>query len=240
MAKLIIANWKMNPMTESEALKLAKASDFSNVVVTPPFIFMNALKKTLKKAKLGAQNGFFEKRGPYTGEVSFSQLKAFGVRSIIIGHSESRALGETDDIINKKTGVSLREKFRTILCVGEPWIVRKKGFAAAENFVKKQLFTDLKGIQGLSNLVVAYEPIWAIGTGKNDDPEKTVRMAISIKEFLRSKFKIRNPKLLYGGSVKAKNIQGFIREKTIDGVLVGGASLKPAEFIKIVKITAKY
>lgn len=239
MAKLIIANWKMNPRTEAESLKLAKVSDFPNVVVAPPFVFLDAAKNILRRADLGAQNVAAEKEGAETGEIAVSQLKALGVRYVIIGHSERRALGETDRLINRKIKIALENDLKAILCVGEPLTVRKRGLRAAQNFVGKQLLSDLRGVRKSNNLLIAYEPIWAIGTGKSDNPAETVAMTIFIKKNLYSKFKI-NTKLLYGGSVNAKNALAFLREGEINGALVGGASLKPAEFKKIVKIASQY
>lgn len=233
MKKLIVANWKMNPLSEKEAIRLAKACDLPRVTIAPPFVFLAALKKILKKARLGAQDAFFEKQGPYTGEISFGELNDFGVKDVIIGHSERRALGETDVLINKKIKALLETHFRVILCVGEPFSVRKKGLNAAKKFVAKQLLADLRGMKKFDNLTVAYEPIWAIGSGKNDDPKEAAQMADAIKSLIKTP-------VLYGGSVNAKNIRGFLRERSIDGALVGGASLKPAEFIKIVKAAAEY
>ncbi len=244
MRKLLIANWKLNPEREEAALNLARAYDLPGVVVAPPFVFIAGLSRVLKRAVLGAQNVFFEKKGAYTGEISPPELFDLGVRYVILGHSERRALGETDSLINKKIKASLRIGLKAVLCVGEPLTVRKRGAKAAQNFVKGQLQNDLRGIKNLKfkikNLIIAYEPIWAIGTGRADRPEEAAAMADSIKEFLNLKFKNQNSKVLYGGSVNAKNAESFLSVKVIDGALVGGASLRAAEFKKIVKICGRY
>ncbi len=235
MSQLLVANWKMNPASESEAVKLARASDANNVVICPPFPFLRAIKQAIKKAALGAQDVFWENPpasgGAYTGEVSAKMLKGLGVRYTIIGHSERRRwLHETDEMINKKIQAVLKADLKAILCVGEPFSVRKKGLTAAKNFVKKQLKKDLRGVK--SKFIIAYEPIWAIGTGKPDNPRETAEMAKFIKNLSRAR-------VLYGGSVTSLNIGRILEYNEIDGALVGGASLKAGEFKKIIKIASK-
>jgi len=240
MKKLIIANWKMNPSSVSAAVRLAAKTEKgalksgNDIVVAPPFPFLLSVKKVLKKAKLGAQDDFWENQGAYTGEISPAMLKSSGVKYVIVGHSERRRLGETDDAINKKIKASLKAGLKPILCVGESLEVRKKGLTAAKNFVKSQLKKDLKGLPRPGGIIVAYEPIWAIGTGKSDKPQDTVEMAIFIKGIAGSKAKI-----LYGGSVTSKNAKNFLQYKEIDGALVGGASLKAGEFNKIINSANK-
>jgi len=233
MNKLIIANWKMNPTTLGGAIRIAKASDEKKVVVVPPFVFTEEIGRILRKAELGAQDVFWKDSGAYTGEVSWRELKRLGVKYVIIGHSERRALGEDDSIVNKKLKIVLAHGFKAILCVGEKWSVRKRGTRAAENFVKNQLKKGLSGIQNskfkIRNLLVAYEPVWAIGTGRNDTPSDSSEMAGFIKKLLPVR-------VLYGGSVKARNAKSFLAVRNIDGVLVGGASLKMAEFKKIISL----
>ncbi len=260
MKKLIVANWKMNPDSPARAVRLAKqieagvpASKKIEVVIAPPFPFLEDVKKVIKKAKLGAQNMSDEKRGAHTGEVSANELKNLGVSYVILGHSERRALGETDEMINKKVIVAFQENVTVILCVGEPLSVRKKGIAAAKKFVADQLKKDLRGIENwelparrsfgtggkIENLTIAYEPIWAISSvshGKSDTPEDAVEMITFIKSILHSPFSILHFRVLYGGSVNAQNAASFLCYNEIDGALVGGASLKPKEFIKIVNI----
>jgi len=138
-------------------------------------------------------------------------------------------LGETDGVINKKVTAALKHGLKVILCVGEQWPVRKKGLAAARSFVKNQLGKDLKGVKNSGNLIVAYEPVWAIGTGKNDAPENASNMAGFIKS------NTHGVRVLYGGSVNGKNARSFAKAAKIDGLLVGGASLKSGEFGKIIQ-----
>ncbi len=236
--KLIVANWKMNPATIREAARLAKAYDKKGALIAPPFVFLEAVGKVLGKASLGAQNVFFEDNGAWTGEISLRQLKSLGVKAVILGHSERRKLGETDELIGKKVAAALKGGLKVILCVGENWDVRKRGKRAAYAFVKKQLAADLSGIRNskfeIRNLTVAYEPIWAIGTGRNDDPEDAAEMSGFVKAVLYSKFEILKSKILYGGSVTAGNAGGFLARPEIDGVLVGGASLRAGEFRRII------
>lgn len=244
--KIIALNWKLNPETEKEALSLLGFSDRKSVLLFPPSIFLAKIAQKAKRAGVGAQNIFWEERGAFTGEISPSMVKDSGSRWVLIGHSERRKyFGETDDIVNRKVKAALGARLKVILCVGEPWEVRKKGIRAAKAFVRNQLKKDLSGIKNfkfqIKNLVVAYEPIWAIGTGKSDKPEESAEMAEFIKETLYPKplpaqaGHTLNPKVLYGGSVNAKNIAAFLEPREIDGVLVGGASLKKEELKRIFK-----
>lgn len=246
--KLLVANWKANPDSPGRALVLAKKiekatpkSKVVEVVIAPPFPFLLPVAKVLKKAKLGAQDVFWEDIGPYTSEISWHQLKHLKVAYVIVGHSERRRLlRETDDIVNKKVLAALKAGLKVILCVGEPKAIRKKGIGAAKNYVKSQLQKDLRGLKPKTKkLVIAYEPIWAIGTGAPDKPEDTVKMAQFIKTSLNTKFKILNTRILYGGSVTGKNAAAFLKHGGIGGALVGGASLKPKEFGKIITIASK-
>jgi len=185
MRKLLAANWKENPKTERQALKLfddvakiAKGSG-AEIVVCPPFIYMEEISNAFGKLKskknfsFGAQDVFWEEKGPYTSEVGPKMLKSLGARYVIIGHSERRRwLHETDAMINKKIKLALKDNLKVILCVGEPLSVRKKGIAAAEKFIQRQLEKDFAGIARsrlhAPEIVIAYEPIWAIGTGRSD------------------------------------------------------------------------
>ncbi len=246
--KILIANWKSNPDNPKSAVKLAKAIDKKGVVVAPPFPFLSAVRKTIKKSALGAQDLFWAD-GPYTGEVSARDLKILKVKYVIVGHSERRRyLSETDELINKKVKAALKAGLKVVLCVGEPAIIRKRGIKKAKEFVKKQLVADLKKIPLNSKfyilnsrLIVAYEPVWAISTAKGskpDTPQDAVEMIEFIKGILYSKFHILNPKVLYGGSVTAKNARGFLKNPpaggVIDGALVGSASLHPLEFHSVI------
>lgn len=240
MKKLIIANWKMNPISlkEAESLFNSFKKEIKNIkdieiVICPPFIYLSDLK--LKNLKLGAQNCFWKNQGAYTGEISPLMLKDLGVEYVIIGHSERRNyLGETDEMINKKLLAALESGLKVILCIGET-LEQKKG-GIQKKVVQKQLNLDLKEIKNLKfkikNLVVAYEPVWAIGTGNYCQPEEALEMINFIK--LKTKSLKLKTKVLYGGSVDAKNVAGYVKYPEIDGALVGGASLNPTEFKKII------
>jgi triosephosphate isomerase len=255
--KLIIANWKMNPSSSRDACALAEKTDAAagehenvQVVIAPPVPFLLLIAPHLAYATLGAQNVSWERQGAFTGEVSAAMLKNSKVEYVIVGHSERRALGETDAMVNKKVLAALKAGLKAILCVGEPWEVRKKGLPAAKQFVRRQLVSDLRGIHSSHlkpityNLCIAYEPVWAISGGdpnhKADNPENAIEMILHIKKILFSIFHFLDSRVLYGGSVNAKNAEGFLREPEIGGALVGGASLKSDEFAKILKAAAKY
>lgn len=236
--KLIVANWKMNPLTVTEAARLARAEDKRGVVIAPPAPFLAGVHDVLVRAKLGAQDVFFEMKGAYTGAVAPAMLTSLGVRYVIIGHSERRAQGESDAMVKKKVQLALAKHLTVILCVGEPWSVRKKGMAAAKRFIARQLRMALKGVirspLRTARLIIAYEPVWAIGTGKADHPLAAAAIATFIKKLLATRYVLHTARVLYGGSVTPHNAAAFLREKSIDGALVGGASLRPRDFMKII------
>ena len=202
------------------------------------------IKSQISNLKLGAQNVFYEKKGAYTGEISPGMLKNFGVRYIIIGHSERRALGEMDEVINKKVKAALEEGFKVILCVGE-----KERDLNGEylNFLKMQMNEGLKGISKklLNNLLVAYEPVWAISSNagaRADNPESAMQIAIFIRRELLpviGNYAARNIPILYGGSVNPENAGGFLERAGMQGLLVGGQSLIPKNFGEILAIANK-
>jgi triosephosphate isomerase len=235
MKKILFANWKMNPKTENEAVKLARASDFENAVVIPPFPFLKEVKNVLKNASLGAQDVFYEEKGAYTGEVSPVMLKKLGVKYVVVGHSERRRLGESDEMIAKKVKAGLDAGLKVILCVGEPVGIYKKGKRAIEVFIEKQLSFIKNYKLKIGNLTIAYEPIWAVGTGRNADPEDAARVVQFIQKslFKNQKSKV---KILYGGSTNSKNTKSFLDKKEISGLLIGGASIDAKEFRKMIKI----
>lgn len=241
MKKLIVANWKSNPPTLAQAIRLAKASDFKNVIIAPPHVYLDSLSKILKNASLGAQNTFSKDGGPYTGEVSPRQIKSLKAEYVILGHSERRKyLAETDEIVNEKVKLAIKKGLKVVLCVGENWSTRRKGIATAKEFVANQLNKDLIQTKNLKlktkNLLIAYEPVWAIGTGKADTPKNAAEMMGFIKDYLNSKLEIRNSKLLYGGSVTPENAEAFLAQPEIDGALIGSSSLIPQQFKTIIKI----
>ena len=255
MKKLVVANWKENPESERDAVSLAKRiekgiskSGKNEVVIAPPFPFLSAVEKVFKRVKLCAQNVFWENKGAYTGEVSPTMLKNSGVEYVIIGHSERRRLGETDEMLNKKVKASLKAGLKVILCVGESTRAtrdKRQETRKAKNFVKNQLRKDLKNILHStfyilhSRLIIAYEPVWAISANKNsrpDTPENALEMIKFIKDFLLVSCHLSHVPVLYGGSVTSKNAKSFLQYKEIDGALVGGASLNAEEFNKIVSL----
>jgi triosephosphate isomerase len=249
MGKLIAANWKEHPKTERRALALfgvvakAKRPTSVEVVVCPPFIYLEEIvrafrrmpARTRERLTVGVQDVFWAEQGAFTSEVGPAMLRSLGVTHAIIGHSERRKFEkETDATINKKIALAVGDGMRVILCVGEPLAVRRKGIAAAKKFVARQLAKDLKNIS-LKNdaIAIAYEPIWAIGTGRNDKPEDAREMAVFVKSLLK-KQKRAKIRFLYGGSVNGRNAADYVQLNEIDGALVGGASLKAAEFKKII------
>lgn len=225
MKKLLIANWKMNPVFEKDAVKLAQGSDIKNTVIAPPFLFLKSIKSVLKNATLCAQDVFYEEQGAYTGEVSPLMLKKLGVKYVLVGHSERRHLGESDGMILKKMRTTLDAGLKVVLCVGEPLSVRKKGDIEVKKYIKNQL----RGVSYSKSLIVAYEPIWAIGTGRYANPED----ALSVVQYIKS---IISVPVLYGGSTNSQNAKGFLEKKEIDGLLIGRTSLNAKEFEKIAKI----
>lgn len=236
-----MANWKMNPTSESAATELARNTDISGVVIIPPFPFIQAIGSVLKNAALGAQNVFWENSGAYTGEVSPIMLKGLGVSYVIIGHSERRKyFKETDEIISKKVKIAIDSGLNVILCVGENEDIRKNGTAASVEFVEKQLEQSIMDMSknNTAEIIIAYEPVWAIGTGKNATPEDAEEMAEYIKKVIKRLDKFRKPvRVLYGGSVSQKNARGLSSGKNIGGFLVGGASLNAQELRGVISET---
>lgn len=242
--KLIVANWKENPKTTARALQLFNAvakvrSRRANVVICPPYIFLDEITRAYKHLRskkslaIGAEDVFWQEQGPFTGGVGPKMLASLGVRYVIVGHSERRKwFKETDAMVNKKIKLAVSDGLTAILCVGEPLAVRKKGARAAEAFVKSQLKKDLQNVRR-GDIIIAYEPIWAIGTGQNDIPEDAAAMARYIKKTVTKS--LGRVRVLYGGSVNGANASDYVQLKEIDGALVGGASLKAAEFKKIIK-----
>lgn len=230
--KILIANWKLNPLSLVQAKALLSAVNKTKskheVVICPPYVYIGLLKT---KFKLGVQDLFWQDSGAYTGQISGPMLKEFNAKYAIIGHSELRAIGESDHEINLKLQAALRNKIIPILCVGY-------GVTASDTEedilfnIQSQLANGLEDIskENLSKIIVAYEPVWAIGTGKAADPEHAERVAM----FIKIKFKIS--KVLYGGSSNADNAKSFLEKSHIDGLLIGGASLIAEDFKKIISI----
>ncbi len=242
--KIIVANWKMNPEKETGAIVLAKALNKKNVIICPPFVYLSAVSKILKsknsktKAVLGAQNFFTENSGSYTGQISIGMLKNFGVKFVILGHSENRITGESSEYVNLKIKSALKAGITPIVCIGEKSRDEQMSYL---NFVSDQIKETFSGISknNMNKIIIAYEPIWAIG--KNADreatPEESNEMMIFIKKVLSDMFGLVNIKkirILYGGSVGPKNAALFLKNGGADGLLVGRASLDPKKFNEIV------
>lgn len=244
---LIAGNWKMNNNID-EGLKLIdNLKSLSNsfdenvdVLVCPSFTSLYSVKKSLAgtNIKLGAQNMHYEANGAFTGEVSVLMLKNIGVDYVIIGHSERRQyFNESDEAVNKKLKSALEYDIIPILCVGETLEQRKN--KNEKEIVKNQLINAFKNIEPFNavKVVIAYEPIWAIGTGINATSEEANEMASFIRECISQIYNndlSSNILIQYGGSVKGDNAKEILTQKDIDGALVGGASLKADEFVKII------
>jgi len=245
--KIIIGNWKMNPRSLKEAEKLfgAIVKNISSIkkteiVICPPFLYLEKLKKISKKIILGAQDAFPGEVGAFTGEISAEMLYNIGARYVILGHSEKRALGETNEMVNKKIKASFFAGLRPILCVGERARDLSHGYF---NFVKIQLEECLAGISknSISKIIIAYEPIWAISSTpdrKDAIPADSLEMAIFIRKILSDKFgsDAGRVRIIYGGSVNEKDAEDFLQNGGVDGLLPGKASLDAKKFVEIIKI----
>lgn len=247
MKKLIIGNWKMFPasvLVAREKFTAIKkiAGTLRNVqtVICPPFVYASDLKKlaTGHRCVLGAQNAWYENEGAYTGEVSPVMISSVGLSFVILGHSERRALGETDDLINKKIVAIAKTKLIAVLCVGER---ERDQDGEYLKHIAVQIKLALKGIQkkDLARIVIAYEPIWAIGKHATHaaSPDDALEVSILIKKTLADLYGKEGSSvaILYGGSVDAKNAWEFLFKSQVDGLLVGRASLDPKVFGEILK-----
>lgn len=244
----VAGNWKMNTtVSEAEELVIEMLDKLDRIegvekVLCPPFVSLVAINMMLKgsSVKLGAQNMYFETAGAYTGEISPLMLREL-CEFVILGHSERRwYFGETDEMVNKKVKAALANKLKPILCVGERLAENEAG--KTEEVVNRQVTAALNGIEPVHNLVIAYEPVWAIGTGKAASGRQaaaTIQFIRGVVAKLWNKDIAQDLRILYGGSVTAANIAEFISHPEIDGALVGGASLKAEEFASIVEQTAE-
>jgi triosephosphate isomerase len=244
---IIAGNWKMN-LTLGQAIELVKGIQYGlsfpgevDVIVAPPFLCLQGVAGHLKDSYIGiaAQDLFFEDQGAFTGECSGQQIKDAGADYVIVGHSERRQyFGETDEIVNKKIKAAFRNELVPIVCVGETLAEREKGEVAS--VIGRQLAVGLLDLtaEEVSRLIIAYEPVWAIGTGKTaapdqvEDVHRLIRFSISTKFGGQTGEAVR---ILYGGSVKPSNSKELLALPNVDGALVGGASLKAPDFIEIIK-----
>jgi triosephosphate isomerase len=245
--QMIAGNWKMNTtLAEASALVTEMSKGLERIegvekVLCPPFVSLALVKELLQGSsiKLGAQNMHFEEKGAYTGEISPPMLSGI-CEYVILGHSERRQyFGETDDVVNKKVKAALAAAITPILCVGER--LEEKEADRTEEVVIMQVSGALQGIESPQGMVIAYEPIWAIGTGRaatGEGANTTIGIIRNTMAQLYGEGIAQRIRILYGGSVTAANIAEFIRQPEIDGALVGGASLKATEFLSIVEQTA--
>ena len=249
---LVAGNWKMNT-TRATGEALAKALTTAapaseagvEVLVCPPFPYLSCIADTVSGSgvQLGAQDVYFEAPGAFTGEVAVGMLQDVGCKSVIIGHSERRhVLGETDEIINKKVKAALAGGLRVLLCVGELLAEREAG--KTESDLDTQMAGGLADISeaDAKNVVIAYEPVWAIGTGVTASPEQAESAHEHLRKWLAGRYSAafsEQVQILYGGSVKPDNAEVLMGQTNVDGALVGGASLKPEQFVPIIEAARK-
>ena len=245
---VLAANWKMNPVSIADVSELvggildaARAQSEVQVAVFPPFVWLLGVVELLADTgvELGAQDCFWEPSGPFTGEISAQMLVGL-CQWVIVGHSERRAMGETDELVAKKAGAALGADLSVIICVGEDQAQHDAGQAA--DIVTAQVRAAMSecSADDSARLVLAYEPVWAIGTGKSSDPEhayKTMRLIRQVAAEIIGAKAGQKLRVIYGGSVNAANIETYVELPQCDGCLVGGASLKADEFSEMIRKT---
>ncbi len=246
--KIVAANWKMN-MTQAEAASFVETllrelgdSNEVEVVIVPPFTAIAKVSEALEASeniKVGAQNMYWEKSGAFTGEISAAMLRDLFVRYVVLGHSERRQLlGETDEIVNRKVRAAHEAGLRPIVCIGETLEQRERG--EVEKVLRSQLRGSLANLSArdLNEMVIAYEPVWAIGTGKTASTEQAQEAHAFVRHTLAQisdEPTAGKMRIQYGGSVKPENARSLMTQPDIDGALVGGASLDPRSFAQIVQ-----
>ena len=241
---LIAGNWKMN-LDRAESVALAKqlmsaSSDSADILVCPPSIYLDAVSSVVQGSAVavGAQDVYFEASGAFTGEISTSMLRDIGCTFVILGHSERRhVIGETDDLINRKVHAALESGLTPILCVGEQLEEREAG--RTMDVVGSQFSGSLAGLSAerMRGVVIAYEPVWAIGTGKTATPDQAQQVHDDLRKLIAEQYNrgiADEVRILYGGSVKPANAGELLSQADIDGALVGGASLNADSFIDII------
>ncbi len=248
--KFVAGNWKMNKtiagaitLASELVRKVGSQEPPCMIAIAPTFIALDSVREVIKKSpiKLAAQNCHYEDDGAYTGEISASMLKAVGCEYVILGHSERRQyFGESDEIISKKVKQVLSESMQVILCVGETLQEREAGITQA--VVERQVRGALNMVSDseMKFITMAYEPVWAIGTGKTATPEQAEEVHRFIRDLIQSLYSpsvAENLLIQYGGSVKGSNAKDLFQMPNIDGALVGGASLKVEEFYQIIQST---
>ncbi|CAA7403489.1 unnamed protein product [Spirodela intermedia] len=241
-------NWKCNGTKDSIStlvsdLNSANIESDVDVVVSPPYLYIDQVKSSLTdRIEISAQNCWVGKGGAYTGEISAEQLKDIGCKWVILGHSERRhVIGENDEFIGKKAAYALNQDIKVIACIGELLEERESGKTFDVCFKQLKAFAD--SVPSWENIVIAYEPVWAIGTGKVATPEQAQEVHSAVRDWLKKNVSAEvasSIRIIYGGSVNGSNCDELAKQEDIDGFLVGGASLKGPEFAKIVNsVTAK-
>lgn len=247
---VIAGNWKMNKTT-AEARVLARAirqgagdASHCQVVMAPPFTALPAVAEEIRGSRiaLAAQNVHWESKGAFTGEISISMLEDAGCTMAIVGHSERRQFfGETDQTVNRRVRALLKSSLQSIVCIGETLAEREAG--DYKKVISQQLAGGLDGLtaQDLARIILAYEPVWAIGTGRTASPEIAQEVHGFIRDWLSQKFgseAAQKVRILYGGSVKPDNISDLMKKPDIDGALVGGACLEADSFLRIIRFNS--
>ena len=243
--KYFVANWQMfgdikTINSINKVIKISKSRKFNKakIIYCPPYTLLNSFVNRLKKTQInvGAQNCHHSiSNGPFTGFVNSQMIKSLGCKYVIIGHSESRNSGDTDLLINKKIKSSLKNNLKVFFCIGET--IKEKKEKKTKKILIKQIKKGLSKINNLKNIIIAYEPVWSIGTGLIPNNNELLDNILFIKKFLRQNFKYKNSRVLYGGSVNPNNIKNLSEINQIDGYLIGGSSQNPNKFIDIIKKT---
>ena len=242
---LFIANWKMfGDLKSLKSIKsvtnLSNKNKYKNIkiIYCPPYTLLNnfVIKTRNSNIDVGAQNCHHEiNTGPYTGSISSTMIKKLGAKYVIIGHSENRFDGETNNKINKKIHSAITSNLNIIFCIGENLFQKRNKIT--NNVLKKQIYSGLKKIKKIDKIIFAYEPVWSIGTGKVLTNKELIKQIIIIKKIIKNKFKNQKTKIIYGGSVNNQNINNLKQIKEINGFLIGGASQNSKKFIDIIKKT---
>ena len=243
--KYFVANWKMfgdikTLNSLNKVAKLSKSRKFkkSKIIYCPPYTLLSSFVQKLKKTKIdiGAQNCHqSDINGPFTGSINSKMIKNLGCSYVIIGHSENRINGDDNDLINKKIKVSLNNNLKILFCIGET--LKEKKAKKTKIILSSQIINGLKKIKNIKKIIFAYEPVWSIGTGIIPKQYELINNIVFIKKLLKKRFKSKNPKVLYGGSVNPKNINELRQINQIDGFLIGGSSQNSNKFIDIIKKT---
>ena len=240
-----IANWKMFGDLKSvnsikKVIKLSKKKKYkkASIVYCPPYTLIDKFLRMTKnsKIKIGAQNCHYSQNpGPFTGSINSDLIKSIGAKYVIIGHSENRVFGDTNHVINLKVKSALKKKLKIIFCIGET--LKERRSKKTNSILKSQIINGLKNIKKNNNIIFAYEPVWSIGTGIVPKTNNLENQVAVIKKMIVKFWKLKNPKIIYGGSVNPKNIVELKKISSINGFLIGGASQNSKNFIDIIKKT---